>query len=278
MAIDVDVWSPLKWVTVAIVLALSMSASRAQEAHETATPPQSSGWIVTLGGFGDLEPKFEGARHHAIWYHPIIDYRAAGSREWLSLPFDGFDFPLIETRSFRADPVVTGRWERDVSLERGFRHVGSINLSAETGVFVEWWPIEQLRTRAEVRDAVLGARCIVADLSTDWVWRPNKQWTVTAGPRLSIADSAFMRSYYSVDDEQSVTSGLPTYSAPPGVRSYGAGSMVKYKWSDSFATMAFVECQRLANSAAESPLIDDRGSPNQLTVGGGMSYSFVVGK
>src|SRR5262245_29668084 len=69
-----------------------------------------------------------------------------GSREWLSLPNDGFDFPLIITDSFRAGPVVNGRWERDVSsLERGFRHVGAINLSAEAGVFAEWWPAGFLR-------------------------------------------------------------------------------------------------------------------------------------
>jgi MipA family protein len=52
---------------------------------------------------------------------------------------------------------------------------------------------------------------------------------------------------------------------------------VKYKWSESLATMMFVEYQRLGNTAAESPLIDDRGSPNQLTAGLGMSISFVVG-
>jgi outer membrane scaffolding protein for murein synthesis (MipA/OmpV family) len=71
-------------------------------------------------------------------------------------------------------------------------------------------------------------------------------------------------------------SGLTAYSAPAGVRSVGAGSMLKYKWSESIATMAFVEYERLARSAAESPLIDDRGSPNQLTIGLGLTYSFRV--
>jgi outer membrane scaffolding protein for murein synthesis (MipA/OmpV family) len=42
--------------------------------------------------------------------------------------------------------------------------------------------------------------------------------------------------------------------------------------------MAFIEYQRLWTATAESPLTDDRGSPNQLTVGMGMSFSFVVGR
>ncbi len=118
----------------------------------------------------------------------------------------------------------------------------------------------------------------MTDLSADAVWRPDWRWTVSAGPRLSLGDAAFMASYYSVNNQQSARSGLPIYDAPAGVRSMGAGSMVKYKWSESISTMAFVEYQYLAASAAESPVIERRGSPSQLTVGLGLSYSFVVGR
>jgi len=266
-------------IPIFFMLAPIVQHAHAQELSDQSSAARQSGWVVTLGGYGDLEPKFEGARHQGLWFHPIIDYRDVGSREWLSLPNDGFDFPLIVTEGFRAGPVVNGRWERDVSsLVRGFRRVRSIDLSAEAGVFAEWWPVEYLRTRVEVRDAVFGARGIVADLSTDGVWRPGDRWTLSAGPRLSLADAAFMQSYYSVDTAQSIRSGLPVYSAPAGIRSFGAGSLAKYKWSESISTMAFVEYQRLWTAAAESPLIDDRGSPNQLTVGVGMSFTFVVGR
>ena len=268
---------PIRWAAFCCLI-IGLAPAQADEPAALTDIPKQSGWIVTVGGFGDLEPTFEGARRHSLGFHPIIDYRALGSREWLNLPNDGFDFALIEAQDFRAGPVVNGRWQRDVSsLVRGFRHVGSIDLSAETGVFAEWWPAEFLRARIELREAVFGARGMIADLSADWVWRPAKQWTLSAGPRLSLADSAFMRSYYSVDTQQAISSGLPVYSAPAGVRSTGGGSMLKYKWSENVSTMAFVEYQRLATSAAESPLIDDRGSPNQLTFGLGLSYSFVVG-
>jgi len=90
--------------------------------------------------------------------------------------------------------------------------------------------------------------------------------------RLQIEPSC--ASYNSIDEEPSITSGLPTYSAPPGVRSYGAGSTVKYQWPDSLSDVC--EEQRLGNAAAESPLTDDRGSPNQRA-GVGRSPSFVVG-
>ena len=39
---------------------------------------------------------------------------------------------------------------------------------------------------------------------------------------------------------------------------------------------SYVEYQRLLGDAAASPLVQQRGSPNQLTVGLGASYSFDV--
>ena len=162
-------WATL-WLVAIVMLASTAPVAWAQQSVWVTETQSDAGWIITLGGYGDLEPKFEGARHHTFWFHPIIDFRAVGSREWLSLPNDGFDFPLIVTDSFRAGPVVNGRWERDVSsLVRGFRHVSTIELSAEAGVFAEWWPAGFLRTRVEARDAVFGASGIVADLSADAV-------------------------------------------------------------------------------------------------------------
>src|SRR5215471_20870344 len=130
-----DLRIPRDWAVLGLVaifmLASTAPVARAQQSPWVTETQSDAGWIVTLGGYGDLEPRFEGARHHTFRFHPIIDYRTVGSREWLSLPNDGFDFPVIVTDSFRAGPVANGRWERDVSaLERGFRHVGAINLSA----------------------------------------------------------------------------------------------------------------------------------------------------
>lgn len=251
-------------------------------AHAVEDPPQPTdkpSYIITVGGFGALEPRFEGARHSRWGYQPLFDIRKEGDREWLNLPRDGFDFALYETDSFRAGLVANGRWERDVnSLRRGFRRVSSVDLSIEAGVFAELWPSDYLRTRLEVREAVLGASGIVADASADLVLRPIPQLTWTAGPRLSLADSGFMNSYYAVSPQQAVTSGLPAYALGAGVRSFGAGTMLKHKLTDSVSTMAFWEYQRIADPAYSSPLISKRGTPNQSTFGLGLSYSFTVGK
>jgi MipA family protein len=55
---------------------------------------------------------------------------------------------------------------------------------------------------------------------------------------------------------------------------YGAGTQTEYFLNAQWATHAFVEYERLTGSAADSPLVIQRGSPNQLTFGLGATYSF----
>jgi MipA family protein len=246
-------------------------------AGEPSAGDSKPGTIITLGGFGVLSPKFEGSKSDELSFRPIIGWRSVGDREWLDMPNDGLDYELIETENFRAGVVGNFRWQRDTdSLVRGFKRGRSIDLSIEAGGFAEYWPALWLRTRAEVRAAVLGADGFVADLSADIVLNPAERWTLTAGPRLSVADQSYMDSYYSVTPAQSVTSGLATYEAGAGLRSYGLGAGARYKWSDDLTSLAFVEYSRLAAHAAESPLIDERGSADQFTFGLGLKYSFRV--
>jgi outer membrane protein len=233
-------------------------------------------WLVTVGGFAVVEPRFEGSDKLEAGFRPIFSFRKAGSREWMSLPNDGFDFELIETDNFRAGPVANVRWARGSSGQRGFKDVGTIDLSLEAGAFVEYWPARWFRTRAELRGAVVGGDGFVADFSADAVWRPAAAWRFAAGPRLTIADADFMASYYGIDDQQAAITGLPTYHAGAGIKSVGAGTSAQYKWSEAWTTTAFVEYQRLAGSAGDSPLIDNGGSADQVKFGLGVTYTFAV--
>lgn len=245
---------------------------------DAADAKPKGGTIITLGGSGVLEPRFEGARRMSFGFIPLFDMRDAGDKEWLNLPRDGIDYALVETDTFRAGLVGSFRWERDTnSLVRGFRRVADIDLSLEAGLFAELWPAQWLRTRVEAREAVFGAQGLTADLSADVVTDLLPALTWTAGPRLSVGDARFMTSYYGVDAVQSLRSGLPAYKATAGVRSLGVGTMLRFKASDTVAYHAFVEYQRLSDIPMDSPLISHRGAPDQTTIGIGSSISFTIG-
>jgi len=253
-------------------------------AGETGAPQaKSDGLVVTLGGWGLVEPNFEGAGRYSFAPRPILDIRGVNDKDWLSLPKDGFGLDLYETGNFHMGLVGNWRWALGVHDQRGFKHIGSVDVSVEAGGFAEYWPADWLRTRVELRRAFLGADGSIADVSSDLVWRPDRAWTFTAGPRLSFADKEFMNAYYGVTPQQSTASGLRQFDASAGLRAYGAGTFAKYKWSEQVSTMGFIEYERLSGETLESPLLTStpgvrhNGSADQFTFGLGLSYSFVLG-
>ncbi len=58
------------------------------------------------------------------------------------------------------------------------------------------------------------------------------------------------------------------------MRSWGAGGAVTWKTTDQLTTSVFAEYQRLAGPAADSSLVRERGSKNQLLLGASASYRF----
>ena len=67
---------------------------------------------------------------------------------------------------------------------------------------------------------------------------------------------------------------LTAYNASGGLYSYGAGGQVEYFFNPQWSAHAFTEYERLTGSVADSPLVTERGSPNQFTFGLGATYSF----
>jgi MipA family protein len=236
-------------------------------------------WIITLGGYGVYEPKAEGSKTYHTTGRPIVNARKSTDREWLQLPNDGIDYEIIETEQLRAGPVVTGRWGAvGPATARGTRNFNLANtavaVSLEAGAFVEYWPVDWLRNRVEVRAAAVGGAGYVGEVTVDAIWRPNSAMTINAGPRLSVADGSYMDSYYGVSAQQAALLNVTKFEPGAGLRSYGMGAGFKYKFTPQFTGLGYVEYQRLAGSAADSPLIAKLGTPDQVTFGLGASYDF----
>ena len=231
---------------------------------------------ITLGGYGILAPEYDGARHSTWAPRPIFGWRRENEKEWLPLPRDSFDIALVETDKFRAGPIGAFRFSRsEDAAPRGTRRIWKVDTSVEAGGYAEFWPVEWLRTRAEVRHAVIGGDGLVADLSADVVLRPVAPMTIAFGPRLSIANSDYLRSAFGISPAQAAATGLPVYTPGGGIRAYGAGLFGKYALTREITGYGFVEYERLTGDAAESPVVNSRtGSPDQTTIGLGLSYTF----
>ena len=67
---------------------------------------------------------------------------------------------------------------------------------------------------------------------------------------------------------------MPVYNAQGGFYSAGVDATVRYQLTERISLRAFAEWDRLMGSAADSPLVQLKGSEDQFQVGVGAAYKF----
>jgi len=92
-----------------LLICATIGASKWATAADLASlgslPP--SAWILDIGGYGLIEPVYEGSRNYTFGFRPQIDADRAGDRAWLTFPNDAVSYALFETGNFRTGPAGT---------------------------------------------------------------------------------------------------------------------------------------------------------------------------
>jgi MipA family protein len=230
---------------------------------------------------GSTAKRFRVSRDQAIWKSTRFRFSkpAPPARAWrrdsaasATVQASRWSGPTAST----SGPVAKFIKAREEADHEELRGLGDVDWTLEVGVFAEYWPTDWLRGRIEVRRGFHGHEGFVADISSDLVLSLMERWTLSGGPRLQLADTAATTPYFGIDLAQSLASGLPVHDANGGLRSIGAGMQLRYQWNRQWAARAYAEYDRLMGDAASSPLVTERGSPNQLRFGLGVTYSFEV--
>jgi MipA family protein len=245
--------------------------------------PAVPDWIVTIGAEGRIIPAFPGAADKKLGWSalPLFSIRKAGTPPDYFGPRDSFGFNLINTGMFQFGPALQFINQRKASDYAELNGLSDVDYAAQIGAFANFWPVSWLRLRGEVRQGIGGETGVTGDVFLDAVV-PIGQWTLSAGPRVTLQTAAAVSPYFSITAAQANAANalqpnlpkLTPYSAGGGLYSYGAGAQVQYAFNETWTAHAFVEYQRLTDSAADSPLVTQRGSPDQLTYGLGATYSF----
>ena len=236
--------------------------------------PGGGYWVVTIGGYGAAEPAFPGSKDYTASGRIIFDAYRAGDREWLTLPNDAASITLYEAGNFRAGAAadfINGRFQNDGGAAVGLH---DINYTNEVGGFAEFYPVPFVRTRVELLQGVTGSDGFTANLMADFIYKPSPQWLFTVGPRLNFVDGQYNSAFFSISPVDSVLTGLPEYHASGGFYSAGVDATVRYQLTERISLRAFAEWDRLMGFAADSPLVQLRGSEDQFQVGVGAAYKF----
>jgi outer membrane protein len=215
-------------------------------------------WAVVPGGRAQLENN----RFIEV-YGPIVDINLANSPNWELGPILSYRFGRSEVE----DPVVN--------------LLPPIDGGLEGGIFAGWHYVRtegipyRVRLGISLTTSVSGGT--VGSHVTPYasLWVPlSARLFVGVGGGITWSSETFMQQRFGVSPEAAAASGLPVYSASAGVRQYYLWPAVIYRVSKQWYAGAGAFYQRITGDGADSPIITQRGDPNQMSGGIGVGYSW----
>jgi MipA family protein len=231
------------------------------------------------GGLGSTTD-YAGAKDRFVGAVPGIRYVTDGGKLFeLYGPYAQFDLggltglqygPAVELRLGRShvdDPVVS--------------QVHDVHTTVEAGGFVGYEYDNQGAFPYRLRGSVTvvtnagivytGARVSV----NGSFWLPVQQRIfVGTGVGASWVSQGFNQVYYGVTAEDSTRSGLPAFSPSGGLEQMTGWLAAIYQIDKHWFGGAMIYYQRISGSAADSPIVTQRGNRNQITYGVGVAYAF----
>lgn len=237
------------------------------------------GWNLSIGAGGLVAPAYEGDDDYRLSLLPNV--QLSYDDTFFASVQDGISYRWINSETLKAGPIARIKFSRDEDGDQTFavtgddtddlQGLGDVDTSIELGAFVDY-EIGALKLGFEARQAVSGHDGFVADVDARWTGRaslfgPPIFWSV--GPRARFVGESYTQAYFGVTPAQSLASGLSVYDADGGLHSYGLGASAVFPLTRdrAWALVAVAGYDRLAGDAESSPLVRERGSADQLSVG-----------
>jgi outer membrane scaffolding protein for murein synthesis (MipA/OmpV family) len=235
-------------------------------------------WSLRLGGAALVVPSYEGSDSAAVRPVPLVDL------QWRDLVFldsrRGLGANLIRVDdprgrgSLKIGPFANWRFARKEGDDDDLRGLGDVKGGVDVGAFAQYslGRIDlNLTGKRNASDRDLGG---TVEFGARYRLAPIGRTMVSFGPSVTWADSDYMKSYFGVAADKVLASGLAAYVPSAGVKDVGIGVLAVHPFAGNWALSGFGGYTRLVGDAADSPLVKQRGSANQLSFGLGLSYKF----
>jgi len=259
------------------LVAFFFISSAAQADSLYLNPKPASTWVISVGGMAKMSPAFDGSKQWGPGFSPSFSWHKPGEKVDFSAPEDSIGLGLYQNKFVKiglAGALDMGRFHTANSSLNG---VHDVKWTVQGGAFVELWPVEdRLRMRMEILHGFRGTDGLLVNLSADYVYKVGR-WTLSGGPRVTIADHMYQRSRFGITPADALTSAYKAFDPKGGVKSVGVGFAERYEFNKSWTGTLYQHYDRLTGFAAASPLVRQGGSRNQFTFGVGLVYSFDFG-
>lgn len=188
---------------------------------------------------------------------------------------------VLNDPNWRLGPAATLRFGRDDVEDRAVRSLPDIDTTIEVGGFlgyeVAWESAPRRRFNASVsltHDALGAHDGFVASVSLR-KWFPVGRFAAFGmAVGTSYGSEDYADAFFSVTPAGAGASGLPAFDADAGLRDVRVTAVFVQPVSETFIIGAGALYGRLIGDAADSPIVKERGSPDQLIFGIGAAFLF----
>ncbi len=229
---------------------------------------------------GGVYPEYYGSKYVDFGAAPYLLYEFDGDR-YVELIANELRINLLDDPNWRFGPDVVYRFGRSDVQDDMVNKLDDIDDSVDVGAFAGYTffdkanPLKRLTlsvyTLADVGGVSNG---VTIGGSAVGMWPIFKFMSIAGGQGLTWADKGFMDTYFGVDDSNALASGLNAYTPGSGLRDtrtyLGLVFHLSEKWHFGFGGMY----TRYLETAANSPVVKDRGAADNWTGGGGVMYAW----
>lgn len=231
-------------------------------------------WQIAVGAGAIYKPDYQGSDDYELRAAPYL------SINWRDIVFlRGSALGVNALRldnGFRAGALLRYQFllDRDEDDNEALRGLGDIDGAVEAGVFAAYetgpWSLE-LALFQDVSDTYDGTMAEL-DIGYGVAFGDGFRFEVEAST--TWADDDYLQTYFGISPEQSLASGRAEYVAEGGFKEVGLSFGLSYRLSEHWLLSSRLSYERLLGDAADSPIVADDGSPNQLSAGAFLGYRF----
>jgi outer membrane scaffolding protein for murein synthesis (MipA/OmpV family) len=229
-------------------------------------------WDVAIGGGALYGPTYEGADSLRPSPIPYFDF------EWndrLSLSSDdGLHFAFVDWQHLSFGFAGNAKLPRKPSDDSALHRLGRVGLSLEAGGYIDYNP-PGFDISLEVRHDIAGGHGgTVAEFNVRGQLPIGQSFVMEFGPNVNWASKNYMQSYFGITPSQSLKSGFKKFSPNGGLKDVGFTVSGAYLFDQHWRLLLEANYARLMDNVADSPLIREKGDPNQYSLSVVVAYHF----
>jgi len=253
-----------------------------------ASAQRSGGFVVDIpdvnnfvvGAVG-VVPDYMGSDEYTVGIAPAALLRPWGNDRYLRLIATELSVNLLNHPSWSFGPVINYRFPREDVDDAAVDRMRDIQGAFEFGAFVGWTAVNpkdkrnrfttSLQVLQDISDEHEG---FLFSASARYFLPVSRPLTLSAGATLTYRSSDYMQTYFGVDADNATRSGLNQFSAGGGLRDVRFPLMAIFSLSPKWHITGGAVISLLTGDAADSPVVDNRGSSTQIFAGVGIAYAW----